>query len=423
MSGNETFICSECGRNIPELNRTIHKLRCQGKETRAAAAASDATISFAGEDMDLDEIYATAMSAAAGTSQSSGLPVASLVTPASAVQPTAPELQHWECPACTCHNLLDTSVCQACGNVNDMCPVVGPNPNPAASAVAGSKWVCDMCTFENNHTGVVCEICSNERVRPPDASVRERLVPDDSYPSSMEPEPPRRPSVEYSEESSNDPFSAMATGAMIGGIFGGFAALLGGNQNRSVMSGVIQGAAMGGLSTSLLSDMGATFTTTRSSTGPGGTTTTTTRTGPGGTRTTTTRRTRAARSAGTRQNPGQPGAQTLNFEEMMRLVFAQQGMATVDTDGMSYEQLLARFGFGTDSRAADERVINSLQTETLKEDSVDSDGTSDACSICLEPLLKGEEATKLSCSHSYHTNCINEWLRNVGNCPVCKHAV
>ena len=426
MSGDETFVCSDCGRDIPELNRTIHRLRCKGKTSQEnVPCSSTATAtSSADEDMDLD---AMAMAAAAGTSASTVLvAVATPVTPAM-THPSAPEMrEYWECPTCTCHNESDTNTCQACGNFSDMsqgesresAPATAPSSSAAAAA---SGWTCEMCTFENNHPGLTCKICGNERMRPPDATVRERLVPDELHlPVGGLPRPP---SVEDAETSSHDPFSAVATGAMIGGIFGGFAALLGGNQNRSAMQGALQGAVMGAFGTSLLSDMGATFTTTSSVSGPGGATIRTTRTVPGGARITTVQR---IRSVGARQNPRQPDAQILQFEDMLRLMFqAQQrvqGMAA-DTDGMSYEQLLARFGFGTDSRAADERVINSLQSETLKENSVDADGAANACSICLESLLKGEECTRLSCSHSYHTACINEWLRNVGNCPVCKHAV
>jgi len=346
------------------------------------------------------------------------------------------------------HNFVSTNACQACGFVTEMRQVENREGASAAAmepAAAGAGWVCEMCTFYNNHPDAACEICANERIRPPDATVRERLVdpypsfmPDDllpppdssrhhgrhGHPGELPSERQRRLSEVFTEDSSDsNPFASVTTGAMIGGIFGGIAAMLGGDRNRSVMQGAIQGAAMGAFGSSLLSDMGATFTTSTTTTGPGGTTTRTTRSGPGGRRTTT----RRTRPAPRRANPLHPDAQTLQFEDMMRLVFqgmqSQQGATGVNVDGMSYEQLLARFGFGTDSRAADERVITSLASEQLKDDSVDAEGQANACSICLEPLLRGEECTKLACSHSYHTGCINEWLRNVGNCPVCKHAV
>ena len=47
----------------------------------------------------------------------------------------------------------------------------------------------------------------------------------------------------------------------------------------------------------------------------------------------------------------------------------------------------------------------------------------DVCCICLESFkdLK-EEDVKIICSniHLYHKKCIDEWLKNNDNCPMCK---
>jgi hypothetical protein len=35
----------------------------------------------------------------------------------------------------------------------------------------------------------------------------------------------------------------------------------------------------------------------------------------------------------------------------------------------------------------------------------------DACAICLEELqLEGEDTTSLPCLHSFHSECLNQWL-------------
>ena len=45
------------------------------------------------------------------------------------------------------------------------------------------------------------------------------------------------------------------------------------------------------------------------------------------------------------------------------------------------------------------------------------------CSICLEPLCKGELALTLTCGHLYHEGCIHEWLGRKEFCPLCKQPV
>ncbi|CAL1401973.1 unnamed protein product [Linum trigynum] len=42
------------------------------------------------------------------------------------------------------------------------------------------------------------------------------------------------------------------------------------------------------------------------------------------------------------------------------------------------------------------------------------------CSICLEQVSRGELVRSLPCLHQFHTNCIDQWLRQQGTCPVCK---
>jgi hypothetical protein len=40
------------------------------------------------------------------------------------------------------------------------------------------------------------------------------------------------------------------------------------------------------------------------------------------------------------------------------------------------------------------------------------------CSICLKSF--GVKKATLECGHSYHDKCINEWLKNNKNCPLCR---
>ena len=43
------------------------------------------------------------------------------------------------------------------------------------------------------------------------------------------------------------------------------------------------------------------------------------------------------------------------------------------------------------------------------------------CSICLDEIdSKMKGIVTLHCNHSYHSECIKEWLNNHSNCPYCR---
>ena len=43
----------------------------------------------------------------------------------------------------------------------------------------------------------------------------------------------------------------------------------------------------------------------------------------------------------------------------------------------------------------------------------------DKCSICLEDIRPNEQKS-LNCNHSFHRDCINTWLREKDDCPLCR---
>ena len=45
----------------------------------------------------------------------------------------------------------------------------------------------------------------------------------------------------------------------------------------------------------------------------------------------------------------------------------------------------------------------------------------DECMICLE-VLEGT-LCKLSCGHIFHSDCIDNWLLKVLECPICRKSV
>ncbi|KAI0479273.1 hypothetical protein GGR56DRAFT_371196 [Xylariaceae sp. FL0804] len=43
------------------------------------------------------------------------------------------------------------------------------------------------------------------------------------------------------------------------------------------------------------------------------------------------------------------------------------------------------------------------------------------CSICTEDFARGEDVRVLPCNHKFHPNCVDPWLINVsGTCPMCR---
>ncbi len=46
-----------------------------------------------------------------------------------------------------------------------------------------------------------------------------------------------------------------------------------------------------------------------------------------------------------------------------------------------------------------------------------------SCIICLCDYEIGENVVTISCTHSFHTDCIREWLNSHNHCPICKHEI
>ncbi|XVE64010.1 hypothetical protein DITRI_Ditri07aG0067100 [Diplodiscus trichospermus] len=99
----------------------------------------------------------------------------------------------------------------------------------------------------------------------------------------------------------------------------------------------------------------------------------------------------------------------------------------LDIDNMSYEQLLElgdKIGYVNTGLKEDEisrclRKINgSIKNDDLPPNlpmHVDK-----KCSICQEEYEADEDMGKLYCGHSFHIQCIKQWLVQKNTCPVCK---
>ena len=45
---------------------------------------------------------------------------------------------------------------------------------------------------------------------------------------------------------------------------------------------------------------------------------------------------------------------------------------------------------------------------------------SEKCSICLENYKKDNIINELKCGHKYHKDCIDDWINDNNNCPLCR---
>jgi hypothetical protein len=61
---------------------------------------------------------------------------------------------------------------------------------------------------------------------------------------------------------------------------------------------------------------------------------------------------------------------------------------------------------------------NKDEMEKGQDDTESSEGID--CAVCLDTLDEGDEVRKLSCNHLFHKECIDPWLLDHHNCPLCK---
>ncbi|CAN4123697.1 unnamed protein product [Withania somnifera] len=65
---------------------------------------------------------------------------------------------------------------------------------------------------------------------------------------------------------------------------------------------------------------------------------------------------------------------------------------------------------GTESRGLSADTIASLPSVNYKTQTA-SEGTTDSCVICRLDYEDGDKLTLLSCNHTYHSECLNNWLQ------------
>ncbi|CAJ1952009.1 unnamed protein product [Sphenostylis stenocarpa] len=98
----------------------------------------------------------------------------------------------------------------------------------------------------------------------------------------------------------------------------------------------------------------------------------------------------------------------------------------LDVDNMSYEQLLElgeRIGHVSTGLKEDEMRLNIRKVKLSSSNEAAKHPVDKNCSVCQEEYEPNDELGRLKCDHSYHFQCIKQWLVHKNFCPVCKQEV
>ncbi|KAL1193412.1 putative E3 ubiquitin-protein ligase RHY1A [Cardamine amara subsp. amara] len=88
---------------------------------------------------------------------------------------------------------------------------------------------------------------------------------------------------------------------------------------------------------------------------------------------------------------------------------------------LQLEELQVSYECNKKPQGLTQGAINCLHRQTFSSAEVKTEMRD--CSICLESFTKGDKLISLPCNHSFHSSCLNPWLRACGDCPYCRRAI
>ena len=89
-----------------------------------------------------------------------------------------------------------------------------------------------------------------------------------------------------------------------------------------------------------------------------------------------------------------------------------------DPDKMTYEQLLElEENVGSVSKGLTKNQIKKIPKIKYNKNRFGKDDNK--CVVCQYEFKNGEEVTKLSCGHLFHSECVDTWLSKNKVCPMC----
>ncbi|KAK9146421.1 hypothetical protein Sjap_006324 [Stephania japonica] len=88
-----------------------------------------------------------------------------------------------------------------------------------------------------------------------------------------------------------------------------------------------------------------------------------------------------------------------------------------------FEDSLMSYDPATENRGVDESVIRAIPTFRFRRGS-GAEKSSYECAVCLNEFQAEERLRVLpTCAHAFHIDCIDIWLQNNANCPLCRSSI
>jgi len=85
--------------------------------------------------------------------------------------------------------------------------------------------------------------------------------------------------------------------------------------------------------------------------------------------------------------------------------------------------ILLRF-MGDGQAGATENDIRNLPVKRYNSHEMqDAEGDRTTCVVCMADFEEGEELRVLPCSHEFHTQCVDRWLKVKRDCPLCRRDI
>lgn len=111
------------------------------------------------------------------------------------------------------------------------------------------------------------------------------------------------------------------------------------------------------------------------------------------------------------------------FVLVLPLVLGTLALLTVFTCARAWARIRRRSaGLGAHDRLTPaETEMMFPRFAYLKAHGAALDGAGEpSCVICLNPYEEADTLRRLRCGHSYHANCLDEWLKTNASCPRCR---